>query len=381
MSYYIGPAGKPGATGMHCDPYSSLAVAMAAHGGGQTYVLLPGFYPGPLLVPAGCGGTAAAPTVIKSEAKWQAVVNGSGSRAGSFVCDAADGLQWITWSGLEVTAGRDGGIALRGDYCEVSDCYVHSNQLAGIDSAQFVGTRVLRNLVEYNGSNPQYCHGIYVGGDQLTIMGNIVRHNSGFGIHLMPAATGCLIAQNLVYGHNFRAGVVLNNPMGGKPSRFLNNTVAHNAFGALELWGDQGHKLRNNILYGVVPTDDPVLDGQYHPVAGSDADYNTCLPASTQQGAHGQTASSSTPMWVLALTGAYWLTTGSPAIGAGQAQPELTTDFWGRPLPAGAPDSGAMAYVPALELPAARAGWYGTWSYRYQPVPGEDVPDFWAPPT
>jgi hypothetical protein len=377
--YYVSPKGKPAGTGASDDPFPSLLVALSARGPGQVYLLQPGQYPF-IKLPAAFSGPPGQPTVISSQFKWQATIQGSGNTAGSFCCDTEPGASWITWNGLEICGGTDGGVVLRGDNCEVSDCYVHNNYLQGIDSAAQTGTRILRNLVEYNGSNPQYSQGVYLSGDQLVVQGNIIRHNSGYGVQLLSYATNCLLAQNVIYGHNFRAGLVLGNSPGGAPSKILNNTLAANAGGCIECWGPKGHKLRNNLLYCPTTGDECVKDENLLPVTTNDVDYNFCLPVSPSQGTHGRTLATSTPLWVNALTGAYWLVAASPAVQGGAQQAELMYDFWGRHLPLGAPDVGAFQYVPALATPGARANWYGGWSYRYQPLPGQDVPDFWAVP-
>jgi hypothetical protein len=75
--------------------------------------------------------------------------------------------------------------------------------------------------------------------------------------------------------------------------------------------------------------------------------------------------------------GFYWLTPGSPAIGKGNPQDALSTDFWGRPVPKDkAPDLGAFTFVPSL-LDSSQPGW----AYGHFPTgKGTEMPDLWVLP-
>ena len=54
-TYYVATDGKPDGDGSREKPWPSLDFALKKVGGGNTIVLRPGFYRGPLDVPALCG--------------------------------------------------------------------------------------------------------------------------------------------------------------------------------------------------------------------------------------------------------------------------------------------------------------------------------------
>jgi len=65
----------------------------------------------------------------------------------------------------------------------------------------------------------------------LTVSGNIVRHNSGFGLHLYPSIRRSVISLNLVYGHWYCSGIIVACPEGGGQNLIVNNTAVDNAVG------------------------------------------------------------------------------------------------------------------------------------------------------
>ena len=46
-------------------------------------------------------------------------------------------------------------------------------------------------------------------GEDLTVFRNIVRHNSGYELHLYPSIRGAKLSQNLVFGHVYQSGIGL----------------------------------------------------------------------------------------------------------------------------------------------------------------------------
>src|SRR5262245_31245355 len=76
-TYYVSPTGKLSGDGSRDNPFPTVDAALLRVGGGNTIVLRPGFYAGNIIVRKAYAGTAAAPTVIKSEVKWKAFIFGS----------------------------------------------------------------------------------------------------------------------------------------------------------------------------------------------------------------------------------------------------------------------------------------------------------------
>jgi len=366
-SYYVVTDGKAGNDGSQEKPFPSVEAALAKVGGGQTIILKPGIYRGPMLIDKAYAGTKAHPTVIKSELKWKAVIAGAPYHV---IDNLAD---WVVVDGFEVLGARYVGIKMEADHDTVANCWVHNNSLGGVAMHNRAGGLIENNLVEFNGSHVQFHHGIYADGDGLSIRGNIVRHNAGFGLHLYPSLRNSVIACNLVYGHASKPGIIVVCPDGGGRNVIVNNTVAEND-GALAIWHGNGEVVVNNIL--LAGRNAISLAQQTTNVL---VDYNLCTQTEDRQGAHAITGD---PKFVDAGRGVFWLKPESAAIGKGTPEYAPATDFWGRPVAKDRPpDVGAFAFVPALATEQARVGWYYNWAYRFAPASGRDMPDLWALPT
>jgi parallel beta-helix repeat protein len=338
-------------------------------GGGNTIIVKPGTYLGPVTVSGAQAGTASSPTIIKSETKWMAVLVGSGDHG----VYTGTGANWVVLDGFEVMGARYDGIAISGDYSTVRNCWVHNNARMGISMHGRTGGVIENNLVEFNGTHVQFHHGVYADGVGLVVRGNVIRHNAGFGLHFYPSMKGGVITNNLVYGQARQSGIIVVCPTGGGGNVVANNTVADNAT-AITIWGGKGEVVVNNILR--VAGDPLVFDSATTSVL---ADYNVCSVRSSHQGAHDRIAD---PNFVDAKCGAYWLAAGSPAIGAAARAYMPAADFWGRALPAsGAVDAGCFPYLSPLCSTTARSTWYSGWAYSYGPVDGARMPDLWVLPT
>ena len=347
-TYYVAADGKPHNDGSRDKPWPSVEFALQKVGGGNTIVVRPGIYRGPITVAHAYAGTKERPTVVRSEEKWRATMIGAPGYGGMVVADNCD---WVTIEGFEVFGAQSRGVALGGSHNTVRDCWIHHNCWVGVGMGGSGGV-IENNLIEFNGGHVQFDHGIYASGDHMTIRGNIVRHNSSFGLHLYDHLSDSLVAQNLVYGN--RSGAVIVRGDGG-PNRIVHNTILD----GLALWNPGDDLVANNILVG---TGDPIAvlnPKQWH------ADYNLCWPNSKFNGPHGVGAD---PAFVEASMGVYWLRKDSPAIGKGSKEYALPTDFWGRLTPKDKPpDLGAFAYEPSLLEPQTRAQWHCGWGYGRVP--------------
>ncbi len=360
--YYIAPDGTQDNDGSIERPWPSVEFALSKVGGGNTIVLLPGAYRGPIRISRAYAGTAGAPTIIRSEVKWKAAIMGS-TEHGVYV---ADNAHWVVIDGLEVFGARMDGIKVSGDNCTVRNCWVHNNSSMGIAIHGRKGWTIENCLVEFNGQHVQFHHGIYADGENYIVRGNVVRHNSGYGMQLYPSALNGAVTNNLIYGHARKGGIVLAAPSKGGNNLIANNTIADNGNG-INVMSGSGEVVANNIIVG--PT---ALTGMYA------ADYNLCRPECVQ-GAHGM---SEDPRFVYASRGAYFLSASSPAMARGSADFAPEVDFWGRPRPKDtAPDLGAFPFVPSLAGDEARNGWYEGWAYRFSPLEERlDMPDLWVEP-
>ena len=195
-SYFVAVDGQAGNDGSHAKPWPSVEFALSKVGAGNTIIVRPGVYRGPWQIrnhPAEPGGP---PTIIQSEVKWKAVVNGGEGEAINVVdCPG------IVLDGFEVSGARGEGISMNTDLGTVRNCWVHNNDHMGVSSHGHRGVRIEANLIEFNGCNIQFHHGVYADGEGLTVCRNIVRHNSGYGLHLYPSIKDATVSQNLVFGH------------------------------------------------------------------------------------------------------------------------------------------------------------------------------------
>lgn len=366
--HYVAADGKSQNDGSRDKPWPSVEYALSKVGGGQTIMVRPGVYRGPIQIARQFAGTRERPTVIQSEIKWRAVIVG----AEYHVISNGDDCHWVTVDGFEVMGGRYDGIKMSGDYNVVRNCWVHNNKAMGIAMHNRKGGVIENNLIEFNGDHIQFDHGVYADGDGLTVSGNVVRHNASFGLHLYPSIKNSRIVNNLVYGQTRRRGIIVACPKGGGRNVIVNNTVVEGQ--PLTIWNGDGETVVNNIL---VAEGGEVLS--LNEATGDLlADYNLCVPKSARQGPHGLTGD---PMFLDPTKGVFWLREGSPAIGKGSPQHAPATDFWGRPRrPDTAPDLGAFAFEPVLTREQVRAGWDHGWPYhRHGEKAG--LPDPWMLPS
>jgi hypothetical protein len=368
-TYYVATDGKPANDGSREKPWPAVEFALAKVGGGNKIVLRPGVYRGPITIARIYSGTEQRPTVIQSEEKWKAVIVGSPVHC----ITSGDDCQWLAVDGFEVLGARYDGVKLYGRHNAVRNCWVHHNTQIGIAMHGARDSVIENNLIEFNGCHVQFHHGVYADGDGLTVRGNIVRHNAGFGLHLYPALRNSLVALNLVYGHPYHQGLIVSCPKGGGRNRVLQNTIAENQ-GAIVVWNGDGETIANNILVAAGETISLELGSR-----NLEIDYNLCRPKSPHSGPYGVGGD---PLLLDPRHGLFWLKPQSAAIGRGSGKYALEGDFWGRPAPPGrAPDLGAFAFVPALLDPQSRATWYLNWAYGYPPHGVADAPDFWSLPS
>ncbi len=236
-TYYVSPDGSAAGDGSEESPWRTVQEALETIGhGGVTIVLLPGIYEPIRVRDTQYGGTADRPTVIRAAEKWTAIVEGlEGQHNVNVVGD------WYVIEGLEVRGSMIDGIKVNGNHCTVRDNWVHHSARQGIGSHGYNGTVIEGNLFEYNGTDTQFDHGIYVSGANLQIAGNVVRHNAGYGIHLWGELEDCFIVDNLVYGHSVKLPMVIQSVDGVGANHIYRNTLLNpdHVSDVVRIYGDE----------------------------------------------------------------------------------------------------------------------------------------------
>lgn len=327
-TYYIKPGGLAIGTGSPENPFGDFQTALKRAGGGHTYIFMPGVYSGKeIVVEDKYGGTAYAPTVLRSMNKYEAVIHGS---TGDGIV-IRNGAKWTIVDGFTVRGSKLNGIRCSSDYVAIQNCRVHNNCGMGISSHGYNNVIIEKNIVEFNGDHIKFEHGIYADGENLIIRNNIVRFNASWGLHLYPDIRNSEIVNNLVYGNN-GWGILVASKTGPANNRIVNNTVVNNGRGIITGpgWGDV---IMNNIVVNNLSwtfgDDEPIQTRQGLDINKNKVDYNLVLPKMKNEGPN---TISADPGFADPRTMHFVLKPSSPAVGKGNpgAVPEI--DFFGNDI-------------------------------------------------
>jgi len=377
-TYWIAPTGRTLAKGTEDDPFPSVQEALKHAGGCNTFIFQPGNYVGvQITVTAEYTGSPQQPTVLKSQEKYKAVLHGSPTHNIYVRKDC----NWVIIDGFESSGARYTGVKSDADFTVIRNCRIHNNALQGIEAHNIRGTVIENNIVEYNGENLQFSHGIYADGDGLIIRNNIVRFNSGWGLHLYPNIANSKIENNLIHG-NGRWGIGLYSKTGVGSNRIVNNTIVFNGAG-VAVKNAHDEIIVNNIIVNntrwIFDKAHPIqnLDGNVFKEGDALIDYNLCMPPLVMAGPNNV---SFAPLFLEAQKGVFYLKAGSPAVGEGSKEYAPERDFFNRKRPVDkAPDLGCFPYEPYLLSPEARKDWYYQWPFVFKGH-SETMPDLWKLP-
>jgi parallel beta helix pectate lyase-like protein len=361
-------------TGSDSNPCSSAAPCRTISKGvsklraGDTLLLKSGTYTGPVNFAPSASGTAETNrTVVRLSPGARVTILGAvgfGNGAqyitldgsdGSLVVDGQqtqelcvaclDGANFIRLKNVEIMRGVEHGIYGSGRSLEFINLNVHDN---GKNAAGVWCHNMSRG----------YCHGLYFASpatstDTVLIDGGSYHHNEAAGLHMYAynvTVRGAKVYANGGHGiWNIQGSriklynnLIYNNGsindgaqgvgifLGDSGAQVSNNTLYNNRVGILNL--AQNQQYLNNIAYG---NRDANLDG------------NGCVTCSANlcNSLGGGCTVQGNPQFVNAAAGDFHLQAGSPAINAGVAVSDVTTDVDHTPQPRGRrPDIGAYQY-------------------------------------
>ena len=143
------------------------------------------------------------------------------------------GANGITWAGK---AGLG---------CRATNNVVYGNVHCGLKEMGHGGTGILMegNVIFENGTD-SHDHGIYCPADDITIRGNIIFQNAGYGIHSYSKPQRQSITHNICFG-NKAAGIIL----AGSDCTVRHNVCTYNGIGIFYYRGGcKSNRVENNIF-------------------------------------------------------------------------------------------------------------------------------------
>jgi parallel beta-helix repeat protein len=200
--------------------------------------------------------------------------------------------------------------------CRVTNCVVYWNVHCGIKEMGHGGTKILMegNVIFDNGTRSTD-HGIYCPADDLTIKGNVIFNNAGFGIHSYSSPKRQLITRNICVG-NKAAGIIL----AGSDNKVFHNVCVNNGLGIMYFRGGcTGNIVKNNIF--AFNKTDCAYDnggGKYGDPAKNLDDFNCYFPGKPNERIKpGLNEVLAGPLFVDSKKGDFRLKDGSPCRGKG----------------------------------------------------------------
>jgi hypothetical protein len=292
-----------------------LGYAVTNAGASNTIIVLPGKYYGQIMM-------VNPYTTLQASQKWGSLLYGATNSPGEQI--GAWGLNYATpgtvIDGFEINGSWGCGIYFVQSNTIVRNCWVHG--CGTNESGSHFGTGIALHgpnnsvsncLSENNGLEAGIDHGIYVGGTNDIVSGNVCRYNVGFGIQLYEGGgpvDQCYVQNNLCYSNAGSGGIawqlaVYHNGTG--TNYVLNNTCVTPAIYAM-LFAGGTIMLTNNIILstGTGIQVSPPATTFYR-------DYNLSSIQLAYHNTHDVVSSAQN--FVDISRGLYWLIHSSPGVG------------------------------------------------------------------
>jgi parallel beta-helix repeat protein len=211
------------------------------------------------------------------------------------------GANGITWAGKAGTG------------CRATNNVVYGNVHCGLKEMGHGGTGILMeaNIIFDNGTRSTD-HGIYCPADELTIRGNIIFKNAGYGIHSYSHPRRQRIVQNICFGNRV-CGIIL----AGSENQLHHNVCTGNGIGIFYFRAGSTDNVVQNNIFAFNGTDCGYDNGggRLGDPARNIDDYNCYYPGKpeprVQPGGHEILAD---PQFIDAKAGDYRLREDSPCV-------------------------------------------------------------------
>ncbi len=349
--FYVSTLGSDSNPGTTSQPFRTITYAYSQASAGTTIHVLPGVYydyTSRWGIHLGKSGSATSPIVLQSTVRGGAVIDGQNAtnRNQGFYIDG----DYNVVDGFEIRNCPNGGISIWADGNGIINNEIHQNGNSpnsttnGCDGAYSnegtSGNYYACNSIHDNGrSGSTLDHGLYLCGQNETVLNNVVFHNAASGLQIAGYTTvSNMMVYNNVMAWNGTQGIILWMSLSGVDIK--NNILYQNAGYGVHSYDAHGSGIvfDHNLNYGNG-------SGAYD-FTGGGSDYSYTLG----------TTISADPRFVNESSASMdgHLSSGSPAIGAGlNLYSVFTTDMSGAARPPSGPwDLGAYVSASA-PLPEA----------------------------
>ena len=200
--------------------------------------------------------------------------------------------------------------------CRVTNCVIYRNVHCGIKEMGHGGTKILleANVIFDNGTRSTD-HGIYCPADDLTINGNIIFHNAGYGIHSYSNPKRQVITRNICMG-NKAAGIIL----AGSDNKVYHNVCVGNGLGIMYFRSGCTENVVKNNIFAFNKTDCGYDNGggKLGDPAKNVDDHNCYFPGKPNERIKpGMNEVFADPLFMDSKKGDFRLNDGSPCFGKG----------------------------------------------------------------
>jgi hypothetical protein len=345
---YVATTGSDSNTGTSASPLRTITKAYSKAGPGTVIIVMPGTYTDYQSgwgLHLGSSGTASAPIYLCSQTRGAAILDGqnaSDRHMGIYL----DG-DYNVVDGFVLTGGPNGGITVWSSGNQILRTEIHHNGnvtpgsssagQSGISSAPTTANNVYaQNYIHDNGRfgdpNGRLDHGLYLDGDNESVVNNVVTHNSGIGLQIDGEGTVAnMKVYNNVFALNLGSGMVIWQDMNGVDIK-NNIIVANQKNGIYDCSATGGGVvIDHNVVSG-----NNVSNGGFANLALTDQCGTGLTFSYTLAG-----TIASDPMFANVSTSFskqddFQLRTGSPAIDSGLTLSSVTVDIAGAARPQGA---------------------------------------------